>query len=226
MTGMDAAHGSGDPRPDEPAPAVIAHRPSGLPELRTTESGGPTVDVCGIVLAAGGGTRYGHPKALAREPDGTAWVARAVRTLTDAGCSLVLVALGAARDEAAPLVPAPARIVLVVDWAEGLAATLRASLAAAEDTDAVAALVVPVDVPDLPASVCRRLLGHASTGALVRAVYRGEPGHPVLIGRGHWPELARTASGDRGAGPYLRAHGARAIECSDLWHGADVDRPR
>lgn len=228
MTRGDAqpARGAGSPRSGGPAPPAItgpgAHGPSDLPGPGTTERAA----VCGLVLAAGAGTRYGRPKALASEPDGTAWVARAVRTLADAGCSPVLVALGAARDDAAPLVPAPARIVPVADWSEGLGATLRAALAAAGDTDAVAVLVVPVDVPDLPASVCRRLLGHSSRGALVRAVYRGEPGHPVLIGRDHWPELARTASGDRGAGPYLRANAADEIECADLWHGADVDRPR
>lgn len=202
--------------------------------------------VTGVVLAAGAGTRYGHPKALARDRDGTPWVVRVVDALTDAGCHDVLVALGAARHEAATLVPATARVVAVTDWAEGLAATLRAALAAvaaplrepalepdlavearsrgAGNVDAV--LVVPVDVPDLPASVCRRLLALAAPDALARAVYRGEPGHPVLIGREHWPELARTAEGDRGAAPYLRAHGALAVECADLWHGADVDAPR
>ncbi|ALJ22170.1 nucleotidyltransferase family protein [Microbacterium sp. No. 7] len=180
----------------------------------------------GIVLAAGAGTRYGRPKALAREPDGTPWVQRVAGALTDAGCAPVLVALGAAGQEAAPLVPAGVRVVPVADWADGLGVTLRAALAAVADTSAAAALVVPVDVPELPASVCRRLLAHASRTALVRAVYDGEPGHPVLIGRDHWAVLARTAQGDRGAADYLRAHAALTVECADLWHGADVDRPR
>ena len=47
------------------------------------------------MLAAGAGARFGGPKALAREPDGTPWVVLAVRMLKDAGCDLVLVALGA-----------------------------------------------------------------------------------------------------------------------------------
>lgn len=182
--------------------------------------------MCGVVLAAGAGRRYGHPKALAREPGGTPWIELVVSALTDAGCHPVLVALGAAREEAAPLVPAAARIVPVADWAEGLGASVRAVLTAAARTDAVAALVVPVDVPELPASVCERLLREAAPRALVRAVYRGEPGHPVLIGRDHWSAVIGTVSGDRGAGPYMRAHAVREVECSDLWHGGDVDRQR
>jgi CTP:molybdopterin cytidylyltransferase MocA len=72
--------------------------------------------VCGLVLAAGAGTRFGGPKALAREPDGTPWIALAVRMLRAAGCDPVLIALGASADEARPLVPAGAQVVIVPDW--------------------------------------------------------------------------------------------------------------
>lgn len=215
---------------------------------RDTGAGGARVSTCGIVLAAGAGTRFGGPKALARTADGTPWVARAVRTLADAGCDPVLVVLGAARDEAAALVPADAVIVDAPDWADGLSASVRAGLTAAEATAATAALVIPVDVPDLEASTCIRLLAAAApdstrarataaphstsalapaaphaTRALAHATYAGEPGHPALIGRDHWAAIRDTAHGDRGAGPYLRAHGATPVECGDLWHGGDVD---
>jgi hypothetical protein len=46
----------------------------------------------------------------------------------------------------------------------------------------------------------------------------------VLIGREHWAALAQSLSGDRGAGAYLTVHSALAVECGDLWSGADVDR--
>ena len=44
--------------------------------------------------------------------------------LRAAGCAPVLVALGAAADEARGLVPADADIVIVEDWPEGLSASL------------------------------------------------------------------------------------------------------
>ncbi|MBF4550798.1 nucleotidyltransferase family protein [Pseudoclavibacter sp. VKM Ac-2888] len=181
------------------------------------------MNVCGVVLAAGAGSRFGGPKALASLPDGTPWVARAVETLLRAGCSDVLVALGAGRSEAAALVPASATVVPVPEWSGGLAASVRAALHAAAMTDADAVLLVPVDTPDLSVASCRRVL---SAGAvLARATYRGEPGHPVLIGRTHWAALASTLDGDRGAGRYLAEQGAVVVECGDLWHGRDIDEP-
>lgn len=183
--------------------------------------------ICGLVLAAGAGTRYGGPKALARTVDGEPWAALAVRMLVDAGCADVIVALGAEAEAARPLVPPQARVLLVEDWAEGLSATIRAGLAAASGADAV--LVTPVDTPDAPAEAARRVLAGAlaagpAAGALARALYAGTPGHPVLIGRNHWVALVADLRGDRGAGAYLAAHDALGVECGDLWSGSDVDR--
>ncbi|MFT4051051.1 MAG: nucleotidyltransferase family protein [Microbacterium sp.] len=184
------------------------------------------MSVCGIVLAAGAGVRFGGPKALARDENGIPWTERAVATLREAGCAPVLVCLGAERAAASPLVPQVATIVEVPDWHLGLSASVKAGLRVAAQTDASAALIVPVDVPELPASVCRRVLDAAtpdSEAALCRAVYSGRPGHPALIGRVHWVPVAAELVGDRGAGAYLTSHGATAIECGDLWHGRDVD---
>jgi CTP:molybdopterin cytidylyltransferase MocA len=183
--------------------------------------------VCGLVLAAGSGTRFGLPKALARTPDGTAWLTKAVRMLREAGCERVLVALGASADEASALVPGDAEIVYADDWAEGLSASVRAGLTAASVCPAEAVLITPVDTPDAPPDAARRVIDRAAAPlarALVRAVYRGRPGHPVLIGRDHWDAVAVTLTRDAGAGRYLSEHGALGIECADLWSGADMDR--
>ena len=182
--------------------------------------------VCGLVLAAGAGTRFGGPKALGSEPDGTPWIALAVRMLRDAGCAPVLVALGASADQARPLVPAGAKVVIVPDWSEGLSASLRAGLGAASALPAEAVLVTPVDTPGATADAVGRVIDRAGvplSAALARAVYAGRPGHPVLIGRDHWASLAETLTGDSGAGAYLSAHGALAVESGDLWSGADID---
>ncbi len=178
----------------------------------------------GIVLAAGAGTRYGTPKALATGPDGRSWLSRVVDALNAAGCAPVLVMLGAAPD--AP-VPAGVGARVVEDWRAGLSATVRAGLAAAADTDADVAVIVPVDVPELPARAVARLLTAAAGDARARhrAVFGGRPGHPVVLGRAHWDAAARAVSGDEGAGAYLRRIGAVGVECSDLWHGRDVDHP-
>jgi nicotine blue oxidoreductase len=60
-------------------------------------------------------------------------------------------------------------------------------------------------------------------GVLARAAYDGEPGHPVLLGRDHWPGVVASAAGDRGARDYLAAREVTLVECGDLATGHDRD---
>ncbi len=180
------------------------------------------VDVTGIVLAAGAGTRAGTPKALLRLPTGEPWVEIAVRMLREGGCSRVVVVLGAEAESARLLVPGDAEVVVAERWQRGLSESLAAGLAAASGD---AALVTLVDLPTLPAAVVRRVLD--GTGGLRRAVVDGRPTHPVYFSKEHWmPVTASLGAGglaDTGARGYLAAHDVSQIECGDLWDGADFD---
>ena len=51
--------------------------------------------VAAVLLAAGGSTRLGEPKALLAEADGVPRVVRVARDLAAAGCAPVLVVVGA-----------------------------------------------------------------------------------------------------------------------------------
>ncbi|CAN5173942.1 nucleotidyltransferase family protein [soil metagenome] len=183
----------------------------------------PHGGLTGIVLAAGAGTRIGTPKALLSTVAGEPWVARATALLVAAGCDPVLVVLGASADLARELVPSSATVVVADDWAEGMSASLRAGLLAADPlTDA--ALITLVDLPGLPSTVVERVLAAgAAPDVLAQAVFEGRPGHPVLIGRSHWATVSAQISGDRGARGYLAAHGVTEVECGDLFSGEDVD---
>lgn len=171
----------------------------------------------GLLLAAGAGRRYGRPKALVDD-----WLRHALDVLDEGGCSNRTVVLGAEADRVRPLVPDDVSVVVAHDWAEGIAASLRAGLSALPIADA--ALVHLVDLPDVSSSVIARVL-NAATGAasLARATYEGMPGHPVLIGRDHWHSLVLTVEGDRGARDYLAARRVIHVECGDLATGCDVD---
>jgi len=191
------------------------------------------MSIAGLVLAAGGGTRFGGPKVLARGPDGVPWVERALAALRDGGCSALLVAVGAKRDDALQILSGAnaaeeVTVVPVAEWAAGISASIVAALdALAGESDVSAVVIAPVDVPSLSAAMVRRVIAAASDqplpGALRQAVFHGRPGHPVLIGRDHWAPLHASLSGDTGARAYLVAHGVREIDCSDLGSGADVD---
>lgn len=177
--------------------------------------------VTGIVLAAGAGTRAGGPKALRLDDDGMPWLHRCVAALRAGGCDDVVVVLGADAGRARALCPSDVRIVEAADWAEGLSASLKAGLAAAEGD---AAVITLVDLPRLPVEAVTRILTPPPGPAtLRRAVYDGRPGHPVLLGRDHWAAAAASAEGDRGASRYLRAQGADEVELAELWDGDDAD---
>lgn len=178
--------------------------------------------VVGLLLAAGAGERYGGPKALARDDDGTSWLLRSVVALTP--CSAIVVVLGAEAERAAALLPMSVARVRADDWAEGMGASLRAGLAALDPADHDAALVSLVDLPDVDSRVVGRVLAEAvGPGVLARASYDGVPGHPVLIGSDHWAEVIEAATGDRGARDFLAAREVPLVECGDLATGVDVD---
>lgn len=170
------------------------------------------MSVCGIVLAAGAGTRFGGPKVLV-----PGWLDQAVGTLLDAGCDSVVVVLGASLDVAPPSDPRITHIV-ADDWATGLSASLRRGLRSAGSDDA---LITLVDLPGLPVSVVERVL--AAAGPLRQAVFAGRPGHPVFVAASECPALLDSLDGDEGARRFLVANGVTEVECDDLWDGSDVD---
>lgn len=175
----------------------------------------------GLLLAAGAGRRMGRPKALV-----DTWLVDAIATLREGGCARVTVVLGAAADEARPLLEGyDVEVVLADDWAEGMGASLRTGLRSLPD-DATAVLVTLVDLPDVGADVVHRMLDRPdSADTLARATYDGTPGHPVLLGRDHWAGVIESATGDRGARSYLGRHEVALVECGDLASGRDVDDP-
>ena len=178
--------------------------------------------VTGLLLAAGAGSRMGTPKALV-----PGWLPSAVDALLGGGCERVVVVLGARAEEARQLVPPGAAVVVAHDWADGMSHSLRAGLVALEAGDSPAALVHLVDLPDVTAAVVRRVLAvGVRADALARATYDGRPGHPVLLGRDHWPGVIEETDGDRGARGYLAARDVIVVECGDLATGRDVDRRR
>jgi CTP:molybdopterin cytidylyltransferase MocA len=108
--------------------------------------------------------------------------------------------------------------------------SLRRGLQALDGSGARAALFTLVDLPDVGAAVMRRVADRwreqgASADALVRATYDERPGHPVLVGREHWPGLLATLSGDVGARDYLAGRRVHEVSCDDLATGRDLDRP-
>ena len=182
--------------------------------------------VTGLVLATGAGTRYGMPKALIAWHGGLL-VQRAADTLTAAGCTDVVVVLGAEADRVRAAAPDLPGTVDNPDWATGMASSLRVGLAALAGSPAAAAVVLLVDMPGVTPDAVRRVVAFAGSGALAIGGYGDRRGHPVLLGRDHWSGVAAAATGDRGARDYLRAHHdlVRVVQVGDVADDHDIDYP-
>jgi nicotine blue oxidoreductase len=184
--------------------------------------------VAGLVLAAGGGSRYGSPKALVRLR-GRLLVERAAELLAAGGCDPIVVVLGAAADQvlaAARLPRTGVRTVVNPDWPTGMGSSLRVGLAAVP-AEAEAVVVTLVDTPGLGPESVRRLVAAGGPDGAAQATYGGRRGHPVLLGRTVIAEVAAAATGDRGAGPWLAAHPERVrlVPCDGTGDPRDVDVP-
>jgi CTP:molybdopterin cytidylyltransferase MocA len=173
----------------------------------------------GLVLAAGGGSRFDAGFKLLADLDGRPLVEYAI----SAQCAVpelvrVVVVLGAHADQVLARVElGRAEAVICPEWADGMSASLRAGVAALGGAGAERVLVTLGDAPTVTPAVIRRLL-EAPDGA--RATYGGRPGHPVILGRRQLEQVPSLA-GDAGARSLLA--GAALVECGDLALGTDVD---
>ena len=166
-----------------------------------------------VVLAAGGGRRFGGVKQVAVLGD-RPLVVHAVDTAVAAGLRPVVVVTGGDEGQVAALLSARDDVTVVHNpaWASGQASSLRRGL------DAVADLTA-----DAPAAV-RAVAAAALAGApIARARYADGVGHPVALSRSVWDD-ARRLQGDTGARALFDA-----VEVVDVPVAGrvphDVDRP-
>ena len=176
-----------------------------------------------IVLAAGASKRLGRPKQLVEiggEPLLRRVVDAALAT-TPHECIVVL-------DESAPfdavLAALDVRVVRIPDAATGMAASLRAGVAAT-DRECDGALIVVTDQPALDARHLHALCAawHAAPAFAIASAYAGVIGVPALLPRS-WFDAVAALSGDVGARELLRARAdVIAIAAPDL--ARDIDTP-
>jgi molybdenum cofactor cytidylyltransferase len=173
----------------------------------------------GLILAAGGGVRFGEEPKLLADLEGRPMLEYAI----EAQCAIpefnqVVVVLGAhAAGMLARVDFSHAEPVICQDWREGMATSLRCGIEALDGADRV--IVTLGDQPLVTSEVIRRFLD-AAPGT--RATYGGRPGHPVVLGPDQLAKLD-TLNGDHGARDLLGD--APTIECGQLCSGRDVDTP-
>lgn len=196
---------------------------------------GDAMSVVGILLAAGGSSRLGSPKQLLTT-NGLTLVERAARHLLDAGCSPVLVVIGAnaaiVRDAVAFL---PVECVENTHWERGMGTSIASAIHVLNDVrfaHTPAVLIATCDMPTVTVEYLQSLLATSEWGAQRAAsAYTGPDGPPeqgpvrgipAVLPRADWPALA-ALDGDQGARALLRANETLTVS---LRHGNfDLDTP-
>ena len=183
--------------------------------------------IAGVVLAAGGATRFGAAKQLA-DLDGRPLLEHAIRSIEAVpAIERVVVVLGARADEVRAGVDFGSTDVVVChDWESGQSASLKTGIAAIAG-DADAAVITLGDMPRVTPQVIARfanLAAERGAQARARAVYGGAPGHPVVLGSDYFDAVA-AIEGDIGARDLLRSIGVHEVECTHLSSAVDIDTP-
>ena len=179
--------------------------------------------VSAIVLAAGGGSRFGGGKLLARF-GGQPLIEAVLDNLREAPVDEVIVVVGADAEGLREVCERyDVRIVENEEWERGQSTSVLAGLRACAGD---AAVVLLGDQPFIGAGAVGRLVAAFAEGAKIAvATYGGKRRNPVLFSREVWPLLEAELDGDEGARPVLQRHPGLVVEvpCEGVGDPADVD---
>ncbi len=156
-----------------------------------------------IILAAGSSRRLGRPKQLLML-DGKPLLQHVIDEVVAAGIEVYVVVLGAHAENIRPAITVSSNGAVVVNanYESGQASSLITGLdAVADRVDRIVVLLG--DQPGVTPGAIQAVA--AAAGPIARAVYRGEPSHPVAFDSTVWDEL-RGLTGDRGARDLIAAH--------------------
>jgi molybdenum cofactor cytidylyltransferase len=183
-----------------------------------------------IIPAAGASRRLGRPKQL-MERGGESFLRHAARRALEARLGgPVIVVLGFERERlAGELAGLGCQTVLITGWTEGMAASIRAGVAAAAaDPSTAAALIVLVDQWRLSATDLTVLADawRRSASPMAAAEYAdGAPGVPAVFARSMYDQLT-ALRGDAGARHLLRGAAADEVVRVPMPHAeSDFDEP-
>ncbi|WP_121820129.1 nucleotidyltransferase family protein [Halostella salina] len=235
MTADDAEDAAGDADSTDGRPSggdlPLVEPPFGgdEPDDGTDPDDGESPRVGGVLLAGGTSSRYGDRNKLLEPVDGEPIVARAARTLVDAGLDPVVAVTGheAGRVRAA-LSDSPVTTVHNPDYRDGQASSVRTGVAALRERAAVDAAVVALgDMPFVDPGTVRTLVAAyaAGVGDALAAAHDGERGNPVLFDRRFFDDLTDVAGDTGGRAILLGSDAGALVAVADPGVRRDVDEP-
>jgi molybdenum cofactor cytidylyltransferase len=183
-------------------------------------------NIAGIVLAAGGSTRFGQTKQLLNWR-GQPFVRAVAKTALDAGLLPVLVVTGANADEVEKaIVDLDVDIVRNNSWQNGQGTSIRTGVQALPSKTGACVFLL-ADQPQIPASVIHALVETHSNGLqpiVAPLVQMERRANPVLFDRVTFPDLLML-EGDTGGRAIFPKYKVEFMPWHDDILLLDVDKP-
>lgn len=191
--------------------------------------------IAGIILAAGGSTRFGRPKQLL-DWKGQPFVRAVARTALDAGLTPVIVVTGAHAEQiSSALTGLNIRIIHNEDWESGQGSSIRAGITSlisptppprSRQEQPGGSIFLLTDQPQITSSILRALAEKHAEGLypIVAPMVMDQRANPVLFDRATFDDLMELA-GDVGGRAIFHKHRVEYLPWHDDRLLLDVDTP-
>ena len=155
--------------------------------------------VYALILAAGASSRMRGRDKLLEPVGGIPALRRCAKHALASNADAVTIVVGPGQDaRRRALAGLDVMIVESEESVQGLSRSIRSGLEAAPPETAALMILLP-DMPEIETDDMNAVIAERGTADIVRAATAdGRPGHPVLIARELFPQLARL-EGDQGA---------------------------
>lgn len=177
-----------------------------------------------IILAAGSSSRLGQPKQNLIY-QGQTLLQKTIETAIAAGCSPVMVVLGANAEVISPTIKnLPATIIHNPAWQQGMASSISLGIARLQKTapQVTSVILMLADQPFVNPQLISELIKAQTQKGIVACAYNGTTGAPVLFNKIYFNELL-LLKGHEGAKKLLSKYAGDVFTIPFALGSIDID---